>query len=275
MDYVQITFPGIDREKQEILIAFLSMIKTESFQEMEDRLVAFFQESDFDEKTLKSILDDCPLQLDDYEMDHISDKNWNKLWEQNFQPVVIAERCLVRAPFHKVKQASEVELIIEPQMSFGTAHHATTALMIELMLDNDFKGTSVLDMGSGTGILAILASVRGAGKILAIDNNVWAFTNSAHNLKLNKITNVEVLEGDKSVIPNEKFDFILANINRNVLLADVPDYVKQLNPETGVLILSGFLNQDAKAIEDCCFQAGLKSVKKLSKADWVAEIFSR
>lgn len=273
MEYIQITFPEQHEDLREILIALLSEAGFESFQESGEQLFAFVQKQDFDEEAMKKVLEGSPFDELNYDMGMISEKNWNKLWEQNFEAVVIAGRCRVIAPFHSPSPAYPYEIIIEPQMSFGTAHHATTALVIELMLEMNFQGKNVLDMGCGTGILAIFAAMRKAVRVIAIDNNVWAYQNTMHNMELNNVDNVKVIEGEKESIPAGKFDIILANINRNVLLEDIPDYVEHL--ETGgQLVLSGFLEHDRESIKKKCLKSGLQSLKKLRKDDWIAEIFA-
>ncbi|MDZ7740268.1 MAG: 50S ribosomal protein L11 methyltransferase [Bacteroidota bacterium] len=274
MDYVQITFPEENGEMREILIALLSEAGFESFQETDEQVFAFIPRQNYNEESMKKSLEGSLFSDRTFEMGVISEKNWNKLWEQNFEAVVIAGRCRVIAPFHTSSPAYPYEIIIEPQMSFGTAHHATTALMIEQMLEVDFHGKRVLDMGCGTGILAIFAAMKKAGRIIAIDNNLWAYQNTLHNMELNNIENIEVIEGEKEAIPAENLDIVLANINRNVLLEDIPAYVKKL-ASGGLLLLSGFLEHDRERILEKCRENGLQSMHKLRKDDWIAEIFRK
>ncbi len=274
MDYVQLTFHEKDGELREILIAMLSEAGFESFQESDEQVFAFIPQQDYDAETTKKNLKGSLFSDRTYETGVISEKNWNKLWEQNFEAVVIAGRCRVIAPFHTPSPAYPYEIVIEPQMSFGTAHHATTALMIELMLEMDFLEKRVLDMGCGTGILAIFAAMRKASLIIAIDNNVWAYQNTLHNMELNNIEHIEVIEGEKEAIPTGNYDIILANINRNVLLQDIPSYVKQLEAG-GMLVLSGFLEQDRDSIREKCRESGMQSMRKLKQDYWIAEIFRK
>ncbi len=274
MNYLQLNFNVTGQHTGEMLLAFLSRLGFETFEEHDKGLSAFIPEEKYDEKAVNDTLKKDVFSGIDFEKHLLSEQNWNKIWEQNYQPVVIAERCIVKAPFHKIDKKYDFELLIEPQMSFGTAHHETTALMIELMLDIDFSGSSVLDMGSGTGILAILASKKGATDVVAIDNNIWAYRNSLHNLQLNNIVNIKVLEGDITTVPLKKYDFLLANINRNVLLEDIPQYISVLT-EQGKILLSGFFDADYDIIHKSVSNFGFNEKRKLKRNDWVAVEFSK
>lgn len=270
MEYIQVTFTDLQAEKQEVFIALLAEAGFDSFQEKPDELVAFIDKEAFDEEAMKSVL--SGFGEIEYQLDTISEKNWNKAWEQNYPPVIIPGKCRVRAPFHEADDTIPYDIVIEPQMSFGTAHHDTTALMLDLMFDMDLNNKVVLDMGSGTGILAIMACLKNAARAWAIDNNIWAYNNSIHNIELNNIHNIEVVEGDKSAIPDMRFDVILANINRNILLEDIPEYVEHLNPG-GEILLSGFLEQDKGHIFKKCQDSGLTSIRYISNNEWIAAAF--
>jgi len=274
MDYIQVSFSNASSETREILSAMLSAYGYDNFQEDEEQLMAFIGKENFSEDKLKEVLSGELFGEISYRVDVISEKNWNEIWEQNFETVVIAEKCLISAPFHIVEKPYEYNLIIEPQMSFGTAHHETTACMLELMLDIDFKNKSVLDMGCGTGILAIFASLKKASRVVAIDNCSWAAQNTRHNMALNGVGNVEVMEGDAGNIPQEKFDCILANINRNVLLEDIPKYFNYQS-QNGLLFLSGFLQNDLESIQNMLASLGYANVHKIVENDWVAAVFQR
>ncbi len=274
MEYIQLTVITADKELQEILLALLAELGFESFYEKDDELLAYVQREGYNEQRLREFFNSDMFGAIAYKTDIISETNWNKLWEGNFEPVVIGEQCLIRAPFHEVTEKYPYELIIEPQMSFGTAHHETTAQMIEMMLGIDFEGCSVLDMGCGTGILAILASCLGAAKVVAIDNNKWAYNNAIHNIKLNAIDNIDVYEGDVSNIPNNNFDIILANINRNVLIEDIPVYIKHMK-KASELVMSGFFGNNLKEIEKLTDRAGLKRQELLTRNSWVSVRLSR
>lgn len=245
--------------------------------EGEDDLLCYIPEKDYDESVIKEIVEDhgfpdvkvvCSVQ-------EMPDKDWNAEWEANYTPVMIADRCYVRAPFHPACQDAEYEIIIEPKMSFGTAKHATTYQMAEYVLETDVKGKALLDMGAGTGVLAILAHMRGANPVTAIDIDEWAFRNGLENVQHNHCPEVKVLLGDASILGDEKYDIILANINRNILLNDIPTYVSCLN-EHGLLFMSGFYDgKDLEAIKECCQKNGMQYVSHKVKDQWVAAKFCK
>lgn len=245
--------------------------------EGEDDLLCYIPEKDYDESVVKEIVEDhgfpdvkvvCSVQ-------EMPDKDWNAEWEANYTPVMIADRCYVRAPFHPACQDAEYEIIIEPKMSFGTAKHATTYQMAEYVLETDVKGKALLDMGAGTGVLAILAHMRGANPVTAIDIDEWAYRNGLENVEHNHCPEVKVLLGDASILGDEKYDIILANINRNILLNDIPTYVGCLN-EHGLLFMSGFYDgKDLEAIKECCQKNGMQYVSHKVKDQWVAAKFCK
>jgi len=201
------------------------------------------------------------------------DKDWNELWEASYQPVVVNERCRVRAPFHEPDPSFEFDLVIEPKMSFGTANHETTAQIITLMLETDFEGKDVLDMGSGTAVLAILAKKLGAAKTVAIDNDEWAYSNAFTNVALNGIDDIEIVLGDASAIKGE-YDIVLANINRNILLRDMRHYVDHMRPQAHIFF-SGFYTEDLDSIKEEASRNGLRYVRHLAKNNWVAAEFEK
>ncbi|MCR9228387.1 MAG: 50S ribosomal protein L11 methyltransferase [Flavobacteriaceae bacterium] len=253
----------------DILIAELGEVGFESFVENEAGLLAYILKSDWKE----SLLDDLfVLQNADFEIKwtnkEIEQQNWNEEWEKNFHPIVVGEKCMVRAPFHKAIEV-DYDIVIEPKMSFGTGHHETTHMMLQHILDNDFQGKSVLDMGCGTGVLAILAKKRGAGETEAIDIDEWCFLNTQENVERNDCSDIKAFQGDSSLLKDKKFDVILANINRNILLEDIPVYVDCLKKE-GTLFLSGFYLEDLDAISSKCDAYGLEFEKNLEKNNWVA-----
>ena len=205
----------------------------------------------------------------DYTFEDIEQTNWNEEWEKNFNPIVVDDMVSVRAPFHEKRDDVKYDLIIEPKMSFGTGHHETTHMMIQHILQNDFKHKSVLDMGCGTGVLAILAEKVGATKLDAIDIDNWCYLNSLENVERNDCKNISVYEGDVTLLNGKKYDSIIANINRNILLADISEYAKCLN-ENGSLFLSGFYEQDIPIIKAECNKQMLKLTKTLQKGQWVS-----
>ncbi len=204
-------------------------------------------------------------------VEEMPDKDWNELWEASYQPVVVNERCRVRAPFHEPDPSFEFDLVIEPKMSFGTANHETTAQIIQLMLETDFQGKNVLDMGSGTAVLAILAKKLGAARTVAIDNDEWAYRNAFTNIALNGINDIEIVLGDALAIKGE-FDVVLANINRNILLRDMHYYVAAMKPQAHIFF-SGFYTEDLESIKVEAERQGLQYCRHLSLNNWVAAEF--
>lgn len=253
----------------DILIAELGEAGFESFVEETDGVLAYIQKSDCSDMILEGveILKNNNFQIS-YQFKEIKQENWNATWESNFKPIQVADACVVRAPFHE-KPDAPFDIIIEPKMSFGTGHHETTHMMLQHILAHDFKGKSVLDMGCGTGVLAILTAMKGAKMIDAIDIDNWCYQNSLENIERNKCEYIKVYEGDASLLADRKYDVIIANINRNILLADIPVYAKALN-KNGLLFLSGFYAEDIEIISEKCLAVALKFEKKLEKNNWVA-----
>ncbi len=258
----------------EILMAELGELEFESFIEQENELSAYIQKKDWKENILDgiSILENPDFEIT-FEVKEIEQENWSATWEENFEPITVGNRCRVRAPFHE-KLDFEHDIVIEPKMSFGTGHHETTQMMLHYILENDFNGKSVLDMGSGTGVLAILTEMRGASKLDAIDIDYWCFMNATENVKRNNCSRINVLEGDSALLRNRKYDIILANINRNILLKDIPVYSNCLNSD-GLLFLSGFYSNDIPMITERCNEAGLRFQNNLQEDEWVAARFSK
>ena len=204
-------------------------------------------------------------------VEEMPDKDWNEVWEASYQPVVVNDRCRVRAPFHEPDPSFEFDLVIEPKMSFGTANHETTAQIIQLMLETDFQGKAVLDMGSGTAVLAILAKKLGAAHTVAIDNDEWAYRNAFTNTELNGVSDIEIILGDASAIQGS-FDVVLANINRNILLRDMHLYVAAMRPDAHIFF-SGFYTEDLESIKAEAERLGLHYCRHLSRNNWVAAEF--
>lgn len=253
----------------EILIAELGYAGFESFVENEDGVTAYIQKSEWHNGILDDIhiLNSAEFEIT-YTSEDIEQTNWNAEWEKNFNPIIVDNLCTVRAPFHE-KQNTQYDIIIEPKMSFGTGHHETTHMMIQHILKNDFTNKSVLDMGCGTGVLAILAEKKGAKPIDAIDYDNWCYLNSLENVQRNKSEHVSVFEGDASLLQNKKYDIIIANINRNILLQDMATYVACLN-KNGMLFLSGFYDDDIPLIKAECEKHLLKFEEKLERNNWVS-----
>jgi len=252
----------------EILIAELGYAGFESFVETEEGVTAYIQKDTWN----NTILEDIQiLNSNEFEITHtfeeIEQTNWNEEWEKNFNPIVVDNVCAVRAPFHDHFD-TEYDIIIEPKMSFGTGHHETTHMMIQHILKNDFTGKSVLDMGCGTGVLAILAELKGAKPIDAVDFDNWCYLNSIENVERNNCNHITVIEGDASVLKH-KYDIIIANINRNILMQDMATYVSCLN-KGGMLFLSGFYSDDIPMIQAACEKQLLKFEEKLERNNWVS-----
>jgi ribosomal protein L11 methyltransferase len=254
--------PGTD-----LLISALAEIGFESFEEQAAGCKAWIP-SDFYDASLFDELDILkdPVFTITYEMEIIEAKNWNAEWENGFEPVIVGE-CIIRAPFHSPAPSFRYEIVILPQMSFGTGHHETTSLMVEKLLTLDLKGKSVLDMGCGTGVLAILASKRGAAGIWAIDNNENAVENTMENILLNGIKEVLVHKGDARMLHGKIFQVILANINRNILMADMKNYASCLEPG-GKILLSGFFETDIAQLTNCCLENHLSLSAQGIKNEW-------
>jgi ribosomal protein L11 methyltransferase len=256
--------PGTD-----ILIAELGAAGFESFVETPDGLMAYIKAGDWTEDILDEIqvLGSQEFQIT-YSFETIAPVNWNAVWEESFQPIVVEELCTVRAPFHQ-KATTEIDIIIEPKMSFGTGHHQTTHMMIQYLLKEDLADKKVLDMGCGTGVLAILAEKQGATSVDAIDIDAWSYENSLENAERNECKRINVYQGDAQLLEGRSYDVIIANINRNILIRDMESYVKSLN-SNGMLLLSGFYKADIPLIEASCQFFMLKLVETMERGEWVA-----
>lgn len=253
----------------EILIAELGELPFESFVESEFGITAYIQKQLWYDAILDDIfLLNSPQFTISYTIEEIEQVNWNEEWEKNFEPIDVDGKCHVRAPFHP-KTDAEFDIVIEPKMSFGTGHHETTHMMIQHLLETDVNGMKTLDMGCGTAILAILAEMKGAQPIDAIDIDNWCYLNSIENAERNNCQHITVYEGDASLLTDQKYNLIIANINRNILLNDMQSYVNCLLPG-GLLLLSGFYEEDIPFIDASCVEKGLTYVKKFQRNNWVS-----
>ena len=253
----------------EILIAQLGEKPFESFIETENGFSAFVQKSLWNEDILQDIsfLENPEFKIS-YIFEEIEQVNWNEEWEKNFEAINVDGLCHVRAPFHP-KTVAKYDIIIEPKMSFGTGHHETTHMMIQHLLETDVTDMKTLDMGCGTAILAILAEMKGAKPIDAIDIDNWCYLNSIENAERNNCTQITIYEGDVALLNGKKYDLIIANINRNILLNDMQAYVESLN-EKGTILFSGFYEEDIPFIDASCVENGLTFVKKLLRNNWAS-----
>jgi ribosomal protein L11 methyltransferase len=273
MKYKEINIKIAENESlREKLMAMLLGIGYDSFMETEQSIAAYIETKLFDKKQLQTVIKDFDGSASIESIRDLADQNWNAIWESNYEPVIIENKCMVRAPFHKKPEGIAYDVVIQPKMSFGTAHHGTTWLMIQLILENDFTGKRVLDMGSGTAVLAIMAAMKGAERVTAIDNDEWAYNNAIENCELNSIKNIDVIFGDASSIPSGAYDVVLANINRNILLDDIQHYNKHLKDDASVF-LSGFYGNDLAAIIEEAQKFGWNFVERRTRNEWVAAVF--
>ena len=253
----------------EILMSQLEDTPFESFEETEAGFSAYIQKQFWTEDVLKDVeILHSPEFKISYTVEEIAQVNWNEEWEKNFEPIEVDATCRVRAPFHEYKEVT-YDIVIEPKMSFGTGHHETTFMMIQHLLETDVQNKKTLDMGCGTAILAILAEMKGAQPIDAIDIDNWCYLNSIENAERNNCSHITVYEGDAALLAGKKYDVIIANINRNILLNDMQSYVDGLTKE-GILLLSGFYEEDIPFIDASCIAKGLTFVKKHQKNNWVS-----
>ena len=257
---------------REILVAELGALNFESFMNTDDGLQAYVQEEHFDEQEVRAlyILENPDFSIE-MEVKTIEQQNWNVEWEKSFDPIEVEGRCVVRAPFHAEKEV-DFDIVIEPKMSFGTGHHETTHQMIAQLLNMDVSGKRVLDMGCGTGILAILACMKGANSITGIDIDEWAYENTLENVRKNKCSQIIVKQGGAELLKNCSYDVILANINRNILLNDMEAYTKTMSTGSKIAF-SGFYTSDISHIDQKARTLGLRLLRQSEKNNWAALVY--
>ncbi|MDG2445068.1 MAG: 50S ribosomal protein L11 methyltransferase [Flavobacteriaceae bacterium] len=272
MDSIYIAYDFIVSPKEpatEMLIAQLGYIGFESFVENENGVVAYIQKKEWNSDKVEDLYLLNSNEFDiTFNHSEIEQTNWNKEWEKNFNPIQVNGQVSIRAPFHE-NPSLNFDIVIEPKMSFGTGHHETTHMMVQHLLALDLKNKKVLDMGCGTGILAIFAEMKGAQPTDAIDIDSWCYENSLENVQRNGCKHITVLEGDSSLLKGREYDVVIANINRNILLSDMKIYTDCLS-ENGVLLLSGFYKEDISIIESEVIKYGLVLDKMIQKNNWVA-----
>ena len=268
--YIEYNFTFSPKEPiSEILIAELGNVGFESFVETENGVTAYIQKTDWNAEILADVfvLNSDEFSIE-YNLNEVPQTNWNAEWEKNFEPIQVDDLVSIRAPFHENPNL-KYDIVIEPKMSFGTGHHETTHMMVQHLLQLDLENKKVLDMGCGTGILAIFAEMKGAKPLDAIDIDNWCYENSVENVTRNNCENISVYEGDATLLVDKKYDVIIANINRNILLMDMKVYTNCLE-EGGILLLSGFYEQDIPVIDAEVIKYGLKLEKFIQRNNWVA-----
>jgi len=276
-NYIEYKFQVAQPEPwNEIIIATISELPFESFLENETGFDAYIPSTEDNEEQVKEALETL-AELEGAEYSYvrteIEQQNWNATWEENFTPILVNDQCLIRAEFHETIENIPYEIVIQPKMSFGTGHHSTTHLMVEYILETEFDGKDILDMGCGTSILAILAMKKNANYAECIDIDEWAVENSIENGKRNGVS-LDAKMGDNSLLGSKQFDVILANINKNILMAQIPSYINVLN-EGGDLFLSGLMEQDFDDIHAFCVDKNLTFVSKKQRNEWIALHFKK
>ena len=275
MDYLKytISLSPDTQDFREILMASLAETGFESFIETGQNVEAYLPAGISSEPKIEEMKQVFPFDIS-WTKDEIPDQNWNEVWEKNFfKPLVVADKCVIRAPFHTEFPKMGIEIIIEPNMAFGTGNHETTTMMMEYILQSSLVNSNVLDMGCGTGILSILSSKCGAGKITSIDIDKWSYDATIENAQLNNVGNIHAILGDALAIPSEKFDIVLANIHKNIIMNDLPLYLKALKPE-GAIIVSGFYDSDMDDVALLANSLGLVLIDKKIKNNWCSASFT-
>jgi len=278
MQYIKaiFKFKSIEEYQQDLLISDLADTGFDTFEDSENGFTAFVIKENFNEQDLIGLLANYAEDFTaEYFLEDVADENWNAEWEKNFNPLIIDDVCYVRATFHEPQPSYPYEIVIDPKMAFGTGHHQTTTMVMQYILAADVKDKDILDMGCGTGILAILAAKLGAKTLMAIDYDDICYESTLENAALNNVENLEALCGSKEVIPNEEYDIILANINRNILLDQIGRYAEVLKAE-GKIFFSGFyLDPDLSMITAECAKYGIKYLDHKQNGDWVAAQFEK
>ncbi len=263
--YIQVTIPVNRQETRDMLVAQLSGLNFEAFEEEEEMLKAFIPQDLFDEQVVREVLQWHGLP---FQSALLPVTNWNEEWEKNFQPVIIDDFCAIRANFHQPIHNVQYEIVITPKMSFGTGHHATTEMMMRLMRTVDFREKKVFDFGTGTGVLAILADKLGASEIVAIDNDEWSMLNAAENMSANDSKRIHLVHAGNIPV-HDSFNIMMANINKHVIIDTLRNMEQRLMPG-GIILLSGLLENDAKDVDNIARDCGLALKQQCSKNGWIA-----
>ena len=274
MDFQEIKI-NCPTQFNDILIAEISTLGFDSFVENEHGFCAYLEAGEIDRHLINAIREKyLPVFSFSYEIGAVAKKNWNQQWESNYEPIFIGKECVVKASFHNIKESFPYEIVINPKMSFGTGHHETTYLMLKNQLAIDHQNKHVLDVGCGTGVLAIMAILQGASHVAACDIDEWSIENSRENFKLNQCEQIQLQKGEVTVVQG-KYDIIVANINRNVLLHDLPQYASRLHSPGGKLLLSGFYSQDEDVLIKQAQQLDFIHSKTARKNDWSCLLFEK
>lgn len=272
MNFIEFQIELPNTVEYELIIALLSQLPINGMEELQKGIVIYFEEEKLDEKELLQILNKYELN---YQKNVIPETNWNASWESNFPPIIMDKFCSIRADFHPKPKDVQYDIVITPKMSFGTGHHATTSMMIQLMKEINFHNKKVFDYGTGTGILAILAHLLGAKEIHAIDIDKWSVENAQENFERNNCSDIQIKQGELSLIQdNQSYDIILANINRNVLL-DSMERLAELLSDQGQLLLSGILVEDKEIIKQAASAAKLQYSKEKDQGQWSSILFEK
>ena len=282
MDYVKVTFRTEDVEEwaNDLLASMLGEVGFESFEETSRGIIGYCPAPAFDEASMKQIVAELPIadaSMIAYRIETIADQNWNAVWEQNgYEPIEITSECIIHASNKEISQDYKYDIIINPVQSFGSGYHETTRMILTYLLEMDITDKAVLDMGCGTGVLGILACLRGAGSLVAIDIDEWSWRNAIDNIEDNDIEGAEVVLGDASQLTDYPtcFDIVLANINRNILLADLEAYVSTMTPDS-YIIMSGFYLDDLAMIQSKAESLGLRYIDHRTDNDWTAVRFQK
>ncbi len=275
MTYIVVEFSSLTQNQKEILFALLDSWNFEGIEELDNSLKGYIPKKIFNEQILKQNLQEYPaLSGVGFHFKTLPNKNWNEAWEKSYEPILINDKVCIRASFHQDLKEYPYDILIDPKMSFGTGHHETTQLMIEMMLEINFTGKDVLDFGSGTGILSILAHKMGAKNVVAVDFDEWAYNNIAENILKNEVKHVEAVLGDASAIPKNQFEVILANVNKNVIIQQMEILACRL-AENGVIVFSGLLREDEQDIVKAAANIGLILQQQKTKNEWICLNFGR
>jgi ribosomal protein L11 methyltransferase len=274
---IKITVTPNTEANRDVISGLLATIGFESFTETEGGLNAYINEIFYSEVAIAGILNNLPLPAVSarYQAEWIKSRDWNEEWEKNFfQPIFIENKVVIHSSFHKNVPQLPYNIVIDPKMAFGTGHHSTTALMLSWLLEQDLNGKSFLDMGCGTAVLAIMAQMKGAQPVTAIDNDEWAYENALENIRLNNASAIHVQLGDSKLLRKDRYDYIFANINRNILLNDIPVYAACMSPGSS-LFMSGFYKEDIKIISTACREQYLEYTGSKEDNHWAAVHFIR